>query len=153
MSADTQSPRGPLAKLRRNNKGDLNTSTTSLASSSGEGDDSGGDKERKVENAGLRASVETAIGKVKDRTRRGSVDGQWDRRGSEESTRLSSLVARTKRKVRRGSIIPGGSRRGSVDTRLGNGLDLDDNQSESSLLAGSGRSSLLTDDERLDTNG
>ena len=152
MSTDTQSARGPLAKLR-STKGSINASSNSLASSSGDGDESGNNEHKPqslnaTESGGLRASVGSAIDKVKDRTRRLSVDGQVDGRGSEDSTRLSSIITRTKRRVRNRSKAPGGSRRGSVDSRLGNDLELEGNQSESSLFAGSGRSSLLTDDER-----
>ncbi|KJX98146.1 gram domain-containing protein [Zymoseptoria brevis] len=147
------SPRGPLEKLRRPKK-DFNISTNSLASSSGDGDVSSTRDQHSApdvsENSRLRATVGTAIDKVKDRTRRKSV-GQSDRRGSEDTKRLSTFI---KRRVRRGSNGQDGSRRPSADSRLEtNDFEFDGNLSESSLLAGSGRSSLLTDDERSDQDG
>lgn len=149
MSSQSQSPRGgPLAKLRRN-KGLANASSTSLTSSSGEGEDvAGKSTENVADSSRLRGSIDAAIEKVRDRTsRRGSLAD--DRRNSEEPVgrRLSTLVFKTKRRIRK-------DRDDDVERNLSiDYLDgmLNGNQSDSSLhLNGSGRSSLLTEDERLD---
>lgn len=128
------SPRGALSKLRRN-KGLADASTNSVASAPVEGDDSS-------ESTGLRASMDAAFGKVKERTRRKSVD---DRRGSEDTSakRLSGLFPRKKR--RESKDKPGLERNLSAPSG-DESLFLSDNRSDSSLLNGSGRSSLLTED-------
>lgn len=131
-AADVEpSPRGSLSKLRRN-KAPTNSSSHSLLTGSADGDDSS-------EGAGLRASVDAAIDKVKQRARRRSVD---DRCGSEESSgnRLSSLLARRKRSPKKSSS--GLERHLSAQS----GGSLSGNHSDSSLVDESGRSSLLTDD-------
>lgn len=125
------SPRGSLSKLRRG-KGPTNSSSHSLLAGSPDGDDSS-------EGAGIRASVDAAIDKVKQRARRRSVD---DRRGSEESSgkRLSGLFPRRKRSPNKGSS--GLERHLTAQS----GGSLSGNHSDSSLVDESGRSSLYTDD-------
>lgn len=151
MSLGDPSPRG-LSKLRSRNKGLVSASATSLSHVSGEGDGNGDghsdDKSGAVaaDTGLLRSSVDAAIDKVKDKTRRHSVDG---RRGSDDVSgrRLSTLVSKTKRKIK-GDRGCDPARTLSVDS-----LGLDGNQSDSaSPLEGSGRSSLFTDDEAMDPN-
>ncbi|CAK4020416.1 gram domain-containing [Lecanosticta acicola] len=137
-----------LAKLRRNNKGLANASTASLPNTSSESDtrNSG---ENASDDGRLRASLDAAIDKVKERTsRRSSADA---RSGNEEAGRLSTLLSKTKRKIKKSDRDDNdASRRNSVNSALVGQLG---NRSESSLLAGSGHSSLLTDDERVDSEG
>ncbi|EME84617.1 uncharacterized protein MYCFIDRAFT_203095 [Pseudocercospora fijiensis CIRAD86] len=143
MSLAEPSPRA-LSKLRSRGKGLVSASTTSLTNSSGDGDDKSAFSA--TDTGLLRSSVDAAIDKVKDRTRRRSVDG---RRGSDNipGRRLSTLVSQTKRKIR-GEKASAPERTLSVDSS-----GFDGNQSDSaSPLDGSGRSSLLTDDEALDPN-
>lgn len=153
-------PRGrslALSKLLHHDKDEKNLSTNSRANSP----DSGihAHEQPQQERPGLRASMESAIDKVKDRTlRRGSVGG-IERRDSDdsrvESRRLSTLVSKTKRKVKKGWKVgdDDSQRRPSMDSRLG--IDeLGGNHSDSSLLLdGSGQSSLLTDDDRSEPDG
>lgn len=129
----TPSPRGALSKLRRN-KGPTNASTSSLANGSGDGEDSS-------EGGGLRASMDAAFEKVKERTRRKSVD---DRRGSDDASarRLSSIIPHRKRASK--VDAPGLQR--NLSAQSGDNLSFTGNRSESSLLDDSGHSSLLTDD-------
>ncbi|KAF2768633.1 hypothetical protein EJ03DRAFT_328115 [Teratosphaeria nubilosa] len=125
-------PRGPLSKLRRN-KGSANNSTTSL-SAPVDGDDSSA-------SGGLRASMEDAVGKLKDKAgRRKSVD---DRSNGDEgggSRRLTKLLPRNRKKD---GLSPQRTRSG--DSRTVSLLEIR-NYSQTSLLDDSGHSSLLTDD-------
>jgi hypothetical protein len=162
METGAPSPRGGplgLSKLLRKDKGNVEASTNSLASSSDNGAYAPGySQDGASESSGLRASMESAIDKVKDRTRRQSVhERRPERRGSDDSRRLSTLVSKTKRKVKKGLKVADADteRNPSVDSgsRLGYS-ELEGNRSDSSLyLYGSGRSSLLTDDERSDLDG
>ena len=143
MSLAEPPPRG-LSKLRSRGKGIVSASTTSLTNSSGDGDDKSALSA--TDNGLLRSSMDAAIDKVRDRTRRRSVD---DRRGSDDvpGRRLSTLVSKTKRKIK-GEKGSEPDRTLSVDS-----FGFEGNQSDSaSPLDGSGRSSLLTDDEALDPN-
>ena len=127
----TPSPRN-LSRLRRN-KDVANASTNSLASGSADGDDSS--------EGGLRASMDAALDKVRERARRKSVD---DRRGSDDTAnrRLSGLFPRKKKASRKGSRGP----ERNLSTPAGDDkLSISGNRSESSLLD-SGHSSLFTDD-------
>jgi len=142
MDQNTPSPRGALSRLRRN-KGPGNASSQSLASAPADDNDSS-------EGAGgLRASMDAAVGRVKERTkravedRRGSNDAS-SRRGSVDNSgrRLSNLIPGRKRSskpdlVRNLSAHSGGS---------GDGGSIAGNRSDTSLIDGSGRSSLLTED-------
>jgi len=123
--------------------GQANVSTNSLVSTSADDDD---DSTNNTNHAlsgsgGLRASVDAAMDKVKERTKRSGEE----RRGSQDSTgkrRLSSLIPRRKR-----SSVPDLPRNSSAQSGdLGEGVFSVGNRSVTSLLAGSGRSSLLTDD-------
>ena len=149
VGAGTPSPRG-VSKLRGRNKGLASTSTSSLPNSSGDSDDASSKlapRDAGDGNGGLRASVGTAIDKVKDRTRRRSVD---DRRNSDDVSggRLSALLSKTKRKSKRDDTGDGPDRTFSVDSvNISPG-----NRSELSLVDGSGSSSLFTDDERGDAD-
>lgn len=137
----TPSPRGALSKLRRN-KGLASASTNSLVS--GDGDDSS------ENGSGIRASIDAAVDKVRERTRRPSDAG---RRGSGDAAkRLSNLIPRRKRGSKQEDL--GLDRElGGVDGEHGNGsLPVSGNRSDSSLLSASGRSSLLTD-ENSDVEG
>lgn len=146
VESGTSSPRGAFSKLRSRSKGLASSSTTSLASSAGDGD--GDELEGKAEDSTLDPSrLHSPFDKAKDRPRRRSV--QEDRVSSEETSgrRLSTFVSNTKRKIKRdrGHDV---ERTLSADSAAG----LED-QSDSSPMDGSGRSSLLvTDDERMDTN-
>ncbi|KAK5128029.1 hypothetical protein LTR85_005146 [Meristemomyces frigidus] len=132
------SPRGALSRLRRNKPG-ANASTNSLGNASADGDESesgGGGGQ------GLRASMDAAIEKVKDRTKRRSVD---DRRGSDDNStkRLTNLLPRK----RRGSKQAGPELERNLSVvSAGDNLSFSGNRSESSLVDDSGHSSLLTDD-------
>ncbi|KAI5361989.1 putative membrane-anchored lipid-binding protein Ysp2/Lam4 [Septoria linicola] len=88
--------------------------------------------------------MDRAISKVRGTSRRSSVD---DRGNSDEGRRLSTFVAKTKRKIRssRGDDV---ERSSSTDGAAAT-YELDHSDS-SLLLSGSGRSSLFTDDERVD---
>ncbi|KAK4546674.1 hypothetical protein LTR36_001892 [Oleoguttula mirabilis] len=132
--SNAPSPRGALSRMRRN-KGTANTSTNSLGTGSADGDDpeSGG---------GLRASMDAAIEKVKDRTKRRSVD---DRRGSDDPSikRLAGFLPRKKREEKKDAS----GREPSLSAQsAGDSVLLSGNRSETSLLDDSGHSSLLTDD-------
>lgn len=163
-------PRGtPLSLSKLLHKDKDHVSTNSLANSSDSGvhapPDSGFAQQDAPESTGLRASMDSAMDKVKDRVkdrvRRRSVasvdDRGLERRGSDDSRRLSTLVSKTKRKVKKGlkeslKVGDADSQRSlSMDSRLGS--ELEGNHSDSSLLYGSGRSSLLTDDDRSDLDG
>ena len=131
----TSSPRGALSKLRRN-QGGSNNSSASLASNSNS-DDPNADSERRLSTA-------SGIGKLKERLRRKSVD---DRRGSDDSeSRLSKLISSGRNSPKK--TPPTDFERSlNVETSDGGNLDLSGNRSDSSLaLDGSGRSSILTDD-------
>lgn len=164
METGAPSSRGPLSlsKLLRKDKEIDQASTNSLASSSDNGIRmSGIFQDDTSEIVGLRASIDSAIDKVKERTRRRpSVDDRGlEIRDSDDSRLLSTIVQKTKRKVKKGlKVADADSERNlSMDSgsRLGaSELELGGNRSESSLLQyGSGRSSLLTDDERSDPDG
>lgn len=145
----TPPPRtGTLSKLRRNkDKGIGNVSTTSLTGTSGESEDS---PDNGADSQGLRASMENALDKVRS-SRRRSVDDR-SRNEDGQSGKLSTLVSKAKRKVRKGDRDPDLSQTTSYES--GTDLALPGNRSESSLLFDeSGRSSLLTDDERTDGDG
>lgn len=126
---------GALSKLRRGRKGPLeNVSTLSVASSLDNGEDSGNN---------LRASMDGAFDKLKDRARK-SVD---DRRGSGDgSNRLSTLIS-GKKKLRRKKDAADAERTMSNDSTFAgdSNFTLSANPSERSL-SGSGHSSLMTDD-------
>lgn len=130
---DTPSPRlGALSRLRRN-KGRANASANSLTNSSNDDENAGG---------GLLSSVDAAIDKVKERTTRRSDDEPISTR-----SRLASLVPGRRRSIR-SSHGPDGQRRGSQQSS--SGLPSPMNDSDSSLLDGSGHSSLLTDGDHSD---
>ena len=136
MPSSTPSPRRTLSKLRRN-RSPNNTSSSSLANSTA--DDSS-------EAGGLRASLDAAVGKVKERTRKSSIS---DRRGSGESTgrRLTTLLSRRQKSPKPDSLTL--ERNLSVQSSYsdnGSVLSIPGNKSDSSLPDDSGRSSLLTDD-------
>ena len=137
--AGTDSPRGALSKLMRG-KGKANISTNSLGAASTEG----GDVES---NGSLRASVDAAIGKVKDRARRQSVDS---RRTSEDTTaspsrRLSKLIARSRRGSKQ--VGPAQERDRSAHSTADDKFSISGNRSDTaSLLDESGHSSIFTDD-------
>jgi len=134
---------GRLSRLRRDNS-DKNESTTSLGvSSESEGHEAG---------VGLKAGVDSAMSRLRSKTRRTSVD---DRRGSGDSSkRLSKLMPGRRRGSKKTTSTDDLEPRLSsdnVDRPLSRGSGLNSNllgnQSDSSVdLHGSGRSSLLTDD-------
>ena len=138
------SPRGALSRLRRN-KGPANASTNSLASASADDNDSseGG--------GGLRASMDATLERVKSRTKRAVEDRRGSngddgssRRGSKDDSgrRLSNLIPRRKRASK-----PNLERNLSAHSGdSAEGRSIASNHSDLSLLDGSGRSSLLTDD-------
>ena len=137
MTDATPSPRGTLSRLKRN-LGDSNESNNSLASSSNSDDPNA--------SSGLQPTTAEGVGrKLRARLRRRSVD---DRRDSNDSgKRLSNLIPGRKNKPKK-TDSDELERQSSVDSAAGNvGLGLVGNQSDSSLLAGSGQSSLLTDGE------
>lgn len=163
METSAPSPRGVplgLSKLLRKDRENVDASINPQATSSYNGVHAPGNFQDDVsENSGLRASMESAIDKVKERTRRRSVDDRGlERRDSDDSRRLSTLVSKTKRKVKRSLKVADADseRNTSIDSgsgsRLGTSeLELAGNHSNSSLLQyESGHSSLLTDDERSD---
>lgn len=114
-----------------------NSSTPSLTSrASSAGDDS-------ADAADMRASMDTAIDKVKERARR-STD---ERRGSDDSVsnnRLSALIGRGK-KLKRKEKSPDKNTLGVHSGDSGD-LAVSDARSDGSLLDEDGNSSLLTDD-------
>ncbi|KAH9827673.1 glucosyltransferase, myotubularin and putative membrane-associated protein domain protein [Teratosphaeria destructans] len=133
-AAESTPPRGPLSKLRRN-KGLANDSTTSL-SAPVDGDDSSA-------GGGLKASMEDAVGKLKDKAgRRKSVDDRSTSTVDEGggSRRLTKLLPRSRKKD---GLSPQRIRSG--DLRTGSLLEIR-SHSQTSLLDDSGHSSLLTDD-------
>nr|POE59200.1 putative membrane protein c20f10.07 [Quercus suber] len=152
---DTSSPRlgGALSKLRRNkDRGSVSAGSVHNNSNDDVTEDGGS----------LRASVDAAIGKVKDRTIRRSHD---DRRSSGDNidpiattttsnssttrSRLASLVPGRKHRSSQGSILDDG-RSGSV--RSSNGMPSPmRNESQTSLgLDNSEHSSLMTDGDHSD---
>jgi len=154
LSGDTidHSPRR-LSRLRLRDR--INASTSSLASnnSSGGNDDPGsGEPARPESSGGVGGGVRASMDKLKDRVSRRSSDG---RRGSNDSSsaagaggnRLSALVhSRSRRKSKQIEDANMVSRALSAhSTGSGEGLGLSGNVSESSLVAGSDQSSLLTD--------
>ncbi|TKA82635.1 hypothetical protein B0A55_00751 [Friedmanniomyces simplex] len=131
------SPRRALSKLRRN-KGP-SVSTNSLASGSGDG-------EENAENGGLRASMDIAIDKLKERTKR---NGDSRRNSKDDGTsRLAGFLPRRKRGSRqeddglerRLSALSGEASNSNL------ALSISGNRSDVSLPDDSGHSSLLTDD-------
>lgn len=139
---------GALAKLRRNNKEIASASTSALPNHSGETASARNSGENASDDGRLRASVDAAIDRVKERTRRkSSADA---RSGNDDSGRLSTLLSKTKRKIRKGDRENDLSRNNSIDAAQVGHLG---NRSESSLLDESGHSSLFTDDERIDSEG
>ncbi|GAB7353530.1 hypothetical protein MBLNU459_g3971t2 [Dothideomycetes sp. NU459] len=133
-SLRVDAPRRGLAKLRRRKDNGSNSSKSSIA----EGQDGS--------NGGLRASIDGAIEKLKDRRRRSSDD----RRGSGDSLkdpgrRLStmSLTKRRRRKNRKDDDATPSATYEDNDDDVG----ISPSPSELSLgLEGSGHSSLLTED-------
>ncbi|KAK1085592.1 hypothetical protein LTR48_004392 [Friedmanniomyces endolithicus] len=131
------SPRRALSKLRRT-KGP-SVSTNSLANGSGDSEDN-------AENGGLRASMDIAIDKFKERTKR----NEDSRRNSKDegTSRLRSLLPRSKRGSRqeddglerRLSALSGEASNSSP------ALFISGNRSDASLPDDSGHSSLMTDD-------
>ena len=113
-------------------------SSNSLSADSADGNDAGG----------LRASMDGAIGRMKDRARRHSVD---DRRGSDDTTasssskRLSSLVPRSRRLSRKDK--PDLERDLSAHSIVDDTLTFTGSRSETaSILDESRHSSIFTDD-------
>lgn len=146
-------PRG-LSRLRLRDR--INASTSSLASgnsSGGNDNDSGSNEIAPTDSAtGKRSSMDAAVGKLKDRVaarrssdaRRGSNDSASATTGRE---RLSALVhGRSRRKSRQAEDANRISQ--ALSARSGGsveGLGLPGNASDSSLIAGSDQSSLMTD--------
>lgn len=131
----TPPSRRGVSRLRRIQGEGNNDSTNSLVSSSNS-DDPNADS-----GVGLRPASSGGIGKLTDRLRRRSVD---DRRGSEDSAkRLSALIPGRRNKLKRAKS----SDLNPTADSPGTGLTQSNNASDSSLAqAGSGRSSLFTDD-------
>lgn len=133
------SPRGKLSKLKHA-LGDSNGSSNSLASSSNSD----------VPDADLTLRPTTSdgvTGKLRDRLRRKSVDDRRDSQDSGKRERLSNLIARQKSKAKN-ALSSDSDRQLTVDSSSNGNLGIAGNLSGSSLdLAGSGRSSLLTDGE------
>lgn len=137
---------GRLSRLRRDNS-DKNGSTASLGASSD------GDGDAPEFGVGLKANVDSAMERLRSKTRRTSVD---ERRGSGDSTkRLSKLMPGRRRGSKKNTeSVQSTSRddlasRDTLERSPSGGIDntLLGNQSDSSVdLQGSGRSSLLTDD-------
>ncbi|GAB7360143.1 hypothetical protein MBLNU230_g7906t1 [Neophaeotheca triangularis] len=140
---DEPSPRRTLSRLRRDKK-HTNESSTSLASSLSTGDDSVSGVNR------LRHSMDTALDRVKDRTRK-TIDKRAHTPEG-ESRRLSNLVPGSHKRREKRNSIHQDDRQLSVQSG-DSGLPAEGNyelgsRSGSSLLGGgSGRSSLLTDEE------
>jgi hypothetical protein len=135
---------GAFARLRRN-KGIANVSSTSLNSSSGDGEEALGTTREATPDTsrGLRASIDGALERVRGRR---SVDARPDIEDGSEG-RLTAIVSKTRRRMstRRGREYEP-ERAYSVSS-----LGLAESRSESSLvLDGSRSSSLLTDDEKVD---
>ena len=130
-------PRGKLSSKFRRKLGDSNDSSNSLASSSTSEDPN-------AEQSLRPSTSDGAGGRLKNRLRRKSVD---DRRGSNDAgKRLSNLMPGRKDRPKKTDWNEP-ERQLSADSGTGN-LGLLGNQSDSSIgLAGSGRSSLLTDGE------
>jgi hypothetical protein len=135
------SSRGKLSKVK-NALGDSNGSSNSLASSS--------NSDIPDADLSLRPTTSDGVtGKLRDRLRRKSVD---DRRGSQDSElgkreRLSNLISRKKNQAKN-ALSSDSDRQLTVDSSSNGNLGIKGNLSSSSLdLAGSGRSSLLTDGE------
>lgn len=152
-------PRGTpssVSKLHREDQDTVN-SISSLTNSSVNGVYAPGIiHEVAPEVTGLRASMESAIDKV--RARRHSVDDRgMEQGGSDDSRRLSTLVSKTKRKVKKKLKVGDTDSEHALSVNSGSRLDLEElegNHSDSSLLHyESGRSSLLTDDDRSDPDG
>ena len=135
----TASPRGTLSKLMRN-KGKPDASAGTLGAPSADGDDA-------ESHGGLRASVDAAVGKMKDRARRQSVDS---RRGSDDTTaspsrRLSNLIPRNRRRSKKAATSQ--ERNLGAHSTADDALSLSGSRSETaSLLDESGHSSIFTDD-------
>lgn len=137
QSLQVDAPRRTLSKFRRRKDNDASSSKSSLA----EGQDD--------TSTGLRASIDGAIGKLKDRTgrrrssddRRGSVDSQKD-----PSNRLSMMSLSKKRRNKNRRADESTSSTQDDDRRLSN-VGISPSPSQLSLgLEGSGHSSLLTED-------
>ncbi|KAK4893045.1 hypothetical protein LTR27_008582 [Elasticomyces elasticus] len=135
------SPIRALSRLRRNK--DPSTSSISLASGSGDGEES-------AEAGGMRATMDAAMSKLKERTKR---DGDSRRSSKDDgSGRLNNLISRRKRGSRqdddglerRLSALSGEASNSNPDLS-----SIAGNRSNLSLPGGndSGRSSLLTDDD------
>lgn len=117
-----------------------NASTPSLVSraSSTTGDES-------TDPAEMRSSMDTAIGKVRDRSRRNSDA----RRGSDESgRRLSALIERGSRKLKRKDKSNTNINSNTLGVHSGESGELafSDGRSEGSLVDEDGNNSLFTDD-------
>ena len=131
-------PRGKLSKLKHA-LGDSNGSSNSLVSSS--------NSDAPETDLSLRPTTSHGVtGKLRDRLRRKSVE---NRRDSQDSgNRLSNLMSRRKSKAKKDESNEL-NRSSTVDSSSNGNLGISGtNLSGSSLdLAGSGRSSLLTDGE------
>lgn len=130
------SPRGTFAKLR-DALGDSDGSSNSLVSSSNSDHPDAPLSHRPTTSDGV-------TGRLRDRLKRKSVD---ERRGSQDlGEKLSNLISRGRSKAKKAQAEHLDHQL-SVDSGTG-GLGISRNLSGSSLdLAGSGRSSLLTDGE------
>nr|POF05842.1 putative membrane protein c20f10.07 [Quercus suber] len=148
---DTSSPRlgGALSKLRgKRHGGSISAGSVHNTSNDDIAEDGGG----------LRASVDAAIGKVKDRTIRRSHDDRrpsgdevtsFNTSSSTTRSRLTSLIPGRKRRSSQGSTLDDGQ---SDSIRSSNGIPSPMlNESQTSLgLDDSGRSSLMTDGDHSD---
>ncbi len=141
---DFSTPPGrELSKLLRRQGDSKNDSSNSLAESSNS------DDPNRESGVGLRPTSSRGMERLADRIRRRSVD---DRRGSADSgKRLSSLLPAKLSKLKR---TKSSEEIKAEPTPSNDTLLLTGNQSDSSLAQeGSGRSSLLTDDNTSDHEG
>jgi len=139
LEPPSDAPRRGLSRLRKKGKddSDKNSSTSSLAPSPDE------------TAVGLRASIDGAIGKLKDR-RRKSTDA--DRSGSTDSTSTTNRLSRLSlgRRSRKSSPVKDDDSY-QTKTELKPERGVSPNPSELSLgLEGSGHSSLMTEDSDND---
>lgn len=133
-----------LSRLRLRDR--LNASTSSLVSNNSSGGNEEDAVSRPESSGGVRASME----KLKSRVPRRSSDGRCssnDSSSAKGGNRLSALVhSRSRRKSRQVEDANRISQAlGAHSNGSGEGLGVSRNASESSLVAGSDQSSLLTD--------
>lgn len=130
-SLQVDAPRRTLSKFRRRKDNDDDSPKGSLV----EGQDDA--------NTGLRASIDGAIGKLKDRTRRSSDDRRGSADSNKDSSKRLSMISLSKKRRKKSQTEDDST----ASVRSPSDVGISPSPSQVSLgLEGSGHSSLLTED-------